>query len=112
MALRNWGRLPGGRTGKIFIGVKDALLPVSYTHLITDAVMTELAEGPAADGLVDINRASLAELMTLPGIVETRAQAVLDYRATHGPFQRIEDITNVSGIKEASYEKIKHLIKV
>lgn len=79
---------------------------------ITDAVMTELAEGPAADGLVDINRASLAELMTLPGIGETRAQAVLDYRATHGPFQRIEDITNVSGIKEASYEKIKHLIKV
>lgn len=79
---------------------------------ITDPVMTELAEGPAADGLVDLNRASLAELMTLPGIGETRAQAVLDYRATHGPFQRIEDITNVSGIKEASYEKIKHLIKV
>lgn len=56
---------------------------------------------------VSINQASILELMTLTGIGETKAQAIIDYRKANGPFQRIEDIMKVNGIKDAMYNKIK-----
>lgn len=49
---------------------------------------------------VDVNAAGLEELMTLPGIGEVRAQAILDYRAAHGPFRYPEDLIRVRGIGE------------
>jgi len=58
---------------------------------------------------VNINLADAAELMTLPGIGEAKAQAIIRYRQEH-PFQSAEDIMNVSGIKESSFEKIRDLI--
>lgn len=61
---------------------------------------------------VNINTAGAEQLMTLPGIGESRAKDIINYRNTNGRFQRIEDIMKVSGIKNASYEKIKDLIKV
>lgn len=54
---------------------------------------------PESD-LVDINTAGLEELMTLPGIGEVRAQAILDYREEHGPFEYVEDLIQVPGIGE------------
>ena len=63
-------------------------------------------------GLVNINTASREELMQLPGIGETRAEAILNYRQEQGRFQTIEDIMKVDGIKEASFEKLKELITV
>ena len=45
--------------------------------------------------------------MELKGIGETRARAIIEYRETYGDFAYIEEIMNVSGIKEASFEKIK-----
>lgn len=56
---------------------------------------------------ISINRAGVEELMTLTGIGASKAEAIIDYRETNGPFQKIEDIMNVNGIKEAMYEKIK-----
>ena len=63
-------------------------------------------------GLVDINTADLAELMTLPGIGEAKAKAILSYRENGGVFSAVEDIMQVSGIKEAAFEKIKAYITV
>ena len=62
--------------------------------------------------LVDINSASLDELDKLPGIGPTTAQKIIDYRNENGPFARIEDIVNVSGIGSVTYENIKELITV
>lgn len=62
--------------------------------------------------LVDINTASLQELDNLPGIGPTTAQKIIDYREENGPFARIEDIVNVSGIGAATYDDIKTLITV
>ena len=61
---------------------------------------------------MNINTASREELMQLPGIGETRAEAILNYRQEQGRFQTIEDIMKVDGIKEASFEKLKELITV
>lgn len=63
-------------------------------------------------GLVDINTADLAELMSLPGIGEAKAKAILSYRENGGVFSAVEDIMQVSGIKEAAFEKIKAYITV
>lgn len=49
--------------------------------------------------------------MTLTGIGETRAEAILTYREENGSFHSPEDIMNVQGIKEGIYEKIKEQIK-
>ena len=64
------------------------------------------------DGKVNINTANEAQLQTLTGIGQTRAQAIISYRQTHGAFQSIEDIQNVNGIKSGVYEKIKDDISV
>ena len=61
--------------------------------------------------LVNINTAGKDELMTLPGIGEVYAQAIIDYRDT-APFAAIEEIKNVSGIGDAKFEKIKAYITV
>ena len=62
--------------------------------------------------LVDLNAASSEELQTLPGIGPGRAEAIIDHRESHGPFTRIEDILEVSGIGEKTFESIQHLIRV
>lgn len=62
--------------------------------------------------MVNINTADLELLCTLPGIGQTRAKSILDYRSEHGPFLKIEDIMLVSGIKESSFQKIKEYITI
>ncbi|MBR5598130.1 MAG: helix-hairpin-helix domain-containing protein [Lachnospiraceae bacterium] len=64
------------------------------------------------NGKINLNTADEALLRTLPGIGESRAKSILAYRDTHGPFEKIEDIMKVSGIKEAAFEKIKDKIIV
>lgn len=68
------------------------------------------SEQPAADGKIDLNAADPATLETLPGIGPAIAQRIIDYRQTHGPFNSIEDIMEVSGIGPATFEQIQDLI--
>ena len=50
--------------------------------------------------------------MTLSGIGESRADAIIRYQEMYGGFKAIEDVMNVSGIKEGAFEKIKDSITV
>ena len=61
---------------------------------------------------VNLNQAEAEELMTLTGIGKARAEAIIQYRREAGPFRSIEDIMNVSGIKESAFEKIREDITV
>ena len=61
---------------------------------------------------ININSAGKEELMELKGIGEARAEAIILYRETYGGFGYIEEIMNVSGIKEAAFSKIKDQICV
>ncbi len=60
--------------------------------------------------LININTASKEQLMQLPGIGESRALSIISYREEHGGFDDITDIMNISGIKEAAFNKIKDYI--
>ena len=61
---------------------------------------------------LDLNQATLEELMLLDGIGEKKAQAIITYRQTHGNFTSIEEVKNVSGIGDKTYETIKEYIFV
>ena len=61
---------------------------------------------------IDINRAEPWLLEALPSIGEVLAQRIVDYRSQNGPFKRIEDLLKVSGIGEATLDKIKDYITV
>jgi competence protein ComEA len=54
---------------------------------------------------VDINAASLEELVDIPYIGEYTAANIIRYRQRHGPFKAIEEIKNVKGIREKNYAK-------
>ena len=66
----------------------------------------------AREGMVDLNRAGKEELLTLPGIGEKKAEDILAYREANGAFHSIEEITRISGIKEAAFQKIRDKIYV
>jgi competence protein ComEA len=61
---------------------------------------------------ININTASAEELDRLPGIGKTKAQAIIDYRTQNGPFQNLEDIQKVKGIKSGEFAKLKDYIKL
>lgn len=65
-----------------------------------------------SDGKININKADITELTSLNGIGESRAKAIISYREENGQFKSIEDIMQVSGIKQSLFEKIKDQIKV
>ena len=62
--------------------------------------------------LINISTTTAAELEALPGIGPARARDIVAYREANGPFERIEDIQNVSGIGPAIFEGLKDLITV
>lgn len=65
-----------------------------------------------ASKMISINQATLEELITLPSIGESKAQAIIEYRNKNGNFKTIDDILNVSGIGNSVFEKIKDSITV
>ncbi len=62
--------------------------------------------------LININTATTEQLMTLPGIGEVKAKAIIEYRNKNGWFKDINELKNVSGISENLFEQIKELITV
>ena len=64
------------------------------------------------NGKININLASLDTLKSLTGIGDVKAQAIIDYRNQNGNFKTIDEILNVKGIGEKTFDKIKDAITV
>ena len=62
------------------------------------------------NNIININTATLEELMSINGLGEAKAKAIIKYREENGYFKIIDDLLNVSGIGEALFEKIKEYI--
>lgn len=92
----------------------EVLTIKEHRELENEAVIPDdqAQQDQGGDGLVDINTASLEQLMTLNGIGEAKAGNIIAYREENGGFSAPEDIMNVDGIGEGVYAKIKDKIKV
>lgn len=122
--------LSGGSGGSLAIRMPDGLLDMETTAFAQDktGIMIEdsslpiyeekAKEAPAvknensAAGMINLNTATLTELDKLPGIGPAKAQAIIDYRNAKGGFTKKTQIKNVSGIGDATYQKIEGMIVV
>ena len=73
---------------------------------------TSTGSQQTSSGLVNINRATAAELEKLPGVGPSTAQAIIDYRNSHGPFASPEDLLNVKGIGPSKFAAMQPLVGV
>jgi len=71
-----------------------------------------LESNTETDDLININTGGINELTKINGIGEAKAQNIIDYRENNGGFKTIEEIKNIDGIGDKTYEKIKNKIKV
>ena len=70
------------------------------------------SSGRSSDGKININTADSTQLQELNGVGPATAEKIIAYRKQNGRFQSIEDIKNVSGIGDKTYEKLKDHIRV
>jgi competence protein ComEA len=92
--------------------IHQAEILVDEMTIYIPTLSEEMVLEQESDGKVNINKASKEELMSLPGVGETKATSIIEYRNDHGAFESIEEIKEISGIKDVLYEKIKDLIKI
>lgn len=79
----------------------------SYPSEVSDS-----APGILEGEHININTASIEDLIRLPGIGSVRAEQIVTFREVHGPFQTKEDIMQVSGIGEKTFQKLSEYITV
>ncbi|OFI34283.1 hypothetical protein BFC17_21415 [Alteromonas lipolytica] len=71
----------------------------------------EVKQVASTEALLNINTASLEQLMALPGIGKSKAAAIIQYREAQGPFTSIDDLINVKGIGHKMLAKLTGAIE-
>jgi competence protein ComEA len=115
------GPLPG-----VDLGMLNLARKVADGELVAVGVPASAPGGPAAaagppptgtaaggaDGPLDLNTATLAELDTLPGVGPVLAQRILDWRTEHGRFATVDQLSDVPGIGDARLAQLRDLVRV
>lgn len=92
--------------------IEDEMI-IYVPHLNEDEEPFLLASQPGGkESKVSLNKASMEQLQTLPGIGAVKAQAIIEYRAQQGAFKSVEDLLKVSGIGSRTLESIRDLIGI
>ena len=73
---------------------------------------SSVSTGVSSDGIININTATISELQNITGVGEVKAQSIINYREKNGGFKSIEEIKNVDGIGDKTFEKIKDQISI
>ena len=71
---------------------------------------SEITAGSGGAALVSLNKATKEELMTLPGVGESKASDIIKYREESGGFSTLEELMKIPGIKEGVYNKLSDKI--
>ena len=98
-----------------YINLADQITPGEKIYFPEESELDQeelTGTGVDSGGRVNINKATVEELMTLPGIGENKANAIVEYRENSGYFSCIEDIMNIPGIKDGVFNNIKDCIVV
>ena len=111
LAARESGAAAKGAYGAAAENASRAGTEGTY-RVETERVLPTEAEGEAAHEPIDVNTATAEELQELTGIGPVLAQAIVDYRAEHGPFRSVDELLEVSGIGEAKLGGIRNEITV
>lgn len=99
-------------TRRTFIVPGVLLLLIVLGMTVSPATLAAGQQSKGKPALVNVNTAELEELITLPGIGESYARRLIEYRKKHGPFERVEDLLNVRGIGDRTLERIRDRVTV
>ena len=99
---------------RVLVDGEELYIPTREEVLSSSAVIpgnSQTGDGDKAQK-VNINTADVSELTTITGIGESRARAIIAWREEHGGFSSTEELKNIDGIADKTYEKIKDSITV
>ncbi len=101
------------RTDRLILGILLglALLAAAVNQLIAPSQGPKVAVGESAEPL-NLNTASFAELLRLPGIGPTLAERIITYRERNGPFRSLEELLHVRGIGPKLLQKLEGRVKL
>ncbi|NTU32477.1 ComEA family DNA-binding protein [Brevibacillus sp. HB1.1] len=94
----------------LVIPAKGATAPVSASIGLVQSASSVSTTG--ASSAINLNMATVEELMSLPGIGEARAKAIVEYRTKQGPFRSADDLKQIEGIGEKMFARIKDRLVV
>jgi len=103
------------RRFKSFLGFAIIIMIFALSTSLAVAQTAAKADAGKTTGTaekVNINKATVEQLMEIKGIGQSYAERIVEYREKNGPFEKIEDIMNVKGIGEKKFEAIKGLITI
>jgi len=89
-----------------------SLVPLAWPAVAATAAQTLSASATVGGERVNINTASVKELMTLAGVGRRVAEKIVEYRDAHGPFKKPEDLRKVQGVGAGLFEKNRERIAV
>lgn len=94
------------------LNLAQLIIPYQEIYIPTQSEACPIqSEGNNVNSLININTANKEQLVSLPGIGESKAQDIIEFRKTK-PFKDIEELKNVNGIGENLFERIKDKITI